>query len=492
MKRYIWIVVLVISVLNICGCGLDKPKEKDTLPLETSSLESFEKDSKTEEQSSEKFDMEQDIEPGTLTWAVFDMGTDLEIYEDSLNELLRNKGIENKIKFVDIKVPFEEDYEAYVQTYIDAVQTGGYDIVTCPGVLNCYDVYAIMAQKGMLEPLDIEPDQTENGTELQRAYPAVVWKSLRYEGEIYGVLTPYTNFKYYAVFNQKYAQEFGLDVERVSFSDMENLMEKVIDSGIKKENPAFVISTMWPYFLSASYENTICELLAVSVGDGAPVVENILKNEEFLDHMELLNRWGEKGMICYDNYWEALGAGEFFVTGIYSYSAESAEMYCRNAYEMDESIQLLAVELPEFNQSFSGKGNKACVLEGSKNKEEAIHILSLIYSEKDFSDALAGSAFGNPFLTSPGEGESESINKELWDTVETIHPSELNGFFFDMTEIGMTVSEVNTLIQDDYMWKFSGNSEDWKAELKKIEETLERMGIQEVVDNMNQQLNTKN
>ena len=51
MKRYIWIVVLVISVLNICGCGLDKPKEKDTLPLETSSLESFEKDSKTEEQS---------------------------------------------------------------------------------------------------------------------------------------------------------------------------------------------------------------------------------------------------------------------------------------------------------------------------------------------------------------------------------------------------------------------------------------------------------
>ena len=189
---------------------------------------------------------------------------------------------------------------------------------------------------------------------------------------------------------------------------------------------------------------------------------------------------------------QALGAGEFFVTGIYSYSAESAEMYCRNAYEMDESIQLLAVELPEFNQSFSGKGNKACVLEGSKNKEEAIHILSLIYSEKDFSDALAGSAFGNPFLTSPGEGESESINKELWDTVETIHPAELNGFFFDMTEIGMTVSEVNTLIQDDYMWKFSGNSEDWKAELKKIEETLERMGIQEVVDNMNQQLNTKN
>ncbi|MCD2493724.1 ABC transporter substrate-binding protein [Lacrimispora sp. NSJ-141] len=491
MKKYVEVMILTVLVLGICGCGSDDIKEKDSPSIGMSSLDTCEEESKTEELNTEKFDMAQDMEPGTLTWAVFDMGIDLGIYEDGLNELLKNKGIEYKIKFVDIKVPFEEDYEVYVQTYIDAVQTGGYDIVTCPGILNCYDVYAMMAKKGMLEPLDNYMEQTDTSTALQRAYPAVVWESLRYDGAIYGVLTPYTNFKYYAVFNQKYAQEFGIDVEQATFSHMENLMGKVLESGIKKKNPSFVVSTMWPYFLNDSYENTVCELLAVSMRDGEPDAENILKNEEFLNHMELLNRWGEQGMICIDNYWDALGAGEFFVTGLYSYSTESAEMYCKNAYEMNDDIKLRAVEFPEFNQSFSGKGNKACVLAKSKNKEEAIHILSLIYSEKDLSDAVIELTFGNPFLTSPGEYEPDSKNEELWNTVETIRPSVLNGFFFDMIEIGETISSINTLVQDDYIWKLSGNSGDWKTESKKMSETIEKMGIQEVIDNMNQQLNSR-
>ncbi len=103
------------------------------------------------------------------------------------------------------------------------VKTGTYDIVTCPNPFNCYDLYKMMADEGILLPLNDFLESKEEGEKLEEAYPSVVWETMEYKGEIYGILTPDMQMNYYAVFNKKYADKYGIDLSQVTFAVMEKI-----------------------------------------------------------------------------------------------------------------------------------------------------------------------------------------------------------------------------------------------------------------------------
>jgi hypothetical protein len=507
MKKMLGFLMLVLSLL-IAGCnsrsslsGTEEPKVQQTKGI----------------QAEEEAGTQTKAETTKLTWALFDFGADISVCQKALNEELKNKNLPFEIEFVNVPVGFDGNYQEYVDSYIKAVEEGGYDIINCPGVMNCYDIYKIAIDRELLAPLDeLLEGGSSTGVQLKSAYPSIVWESLKENGQIYGVLTPYTNFKYYAVFNMDYAEKYEVSVSDITFTDMEAILQKVKKG--EEENTSFVVSTSWPYYLAGQSEYTLCSLIGINTANETPVAENILYNDTYLKQIECLNNWGAKGFFpdADMDYWKQMEDGNFFVTGIYSYSETAAENDCRNNLKISPEFELQAVEMPEFENVFYGNGAKTGVNAKSQNKKEAINALAEIYSDADLSDALiygkegedyivqdglitrmedqeilgllAKETLGNSFITSPENTDSKSKRDELWETVENLKPSKQIGFRYDLSEIHEKISELNQLFEEKYHECFYGNSKDWNIDLARLRDEAGSLGIDEVVSEMNNQL----
>ncbi len=290
----------------------------------------------------------------TMTWAFFNMRGDQQVYLDALNEKLKEKGLPYQFRFVNMEIPFEGDYRAYVGEYIEEVKKGDFDLVSCPGIQNCYDTYKWMADENLLEPLDEFLEQEESGKALKSAYPSVIWDSLDHNGHIYGVLTPNTDLSYYAVFQVDHAEKYGIDLSSVSFSGLEGHLIDAAEGEVG--NGSFVVSTPWPYMKLDGGESSPCEMVCIRREQGSWRAESILEDEKCRAHLEQIHEWGQQGLIASGDYSGALSSGNFLVTGCYSYSEEGAVGQIRNVYGIPQDIRLEAREFPEFSRKFEGNG----------------------------------------------------------------------------------------------------------------------------------------
>ena len=453
-----------------------------------------------------------------LTWALMDFGADMTACQEALNDCMKDKGLPYEIEFVDIPIKYEGDHQVYVNSYIEKIKAGEYDIVNCMGIVGCYDIYEIAIEEGILSPFGDFLEKEEMGKELKQAYPTVVWESLKYGGDIYGVLTPYTDFKFYAVFNLDYVEKYKVDLSKITFDNMESILQKVKEGEANLGNNNLVVSALWPWILAGSYEYSPCELVHIDTESGTPIAENILYNDAYLERIHLLNDWGSRGLLPTDGgkYVDCVAKGDFFVMGTYSYSKNAAENKFRNSFMIPSDIRLQAVEVPEFENVFYGNGAKNGINALSEKKEAAKTVLAAIYSDRELADALIygkegkdytmqngiairqsehsmlglliGSVLGNPFITSPADMDSQSKCEELWETVEDLRPSVQLGVRFDMEIIGNQVSHINTLYFEQYNESFYGGSADWETDLKKLREETKALGIEEVVSEINRQL----
>ena len=449
----------------------------------------------------------------TLTWALFDMKGDQQVYLDALNEKLREKGLPYQIRFANISIPFEGDYKAYVETYMEEVAKGDFDIITCPGTQNCYDTYAMMTERGLLTPWDDFLGNGETGERLKEAYPAPVWDAVKYKGVTYGIPTPFTDLKCYAVFHAEHAKKYGIDLETVQFSDLEAYLRKAAE----EEESSFVVSTLWPYFRWGSYEMSPCEMVYIREEQGRWEAESMIGTKEGLEQIRLLDSWGRQGLIQSGDCSEAVGQGDFLTIGAgYSYSKTAAENLARNSFFVSPDVELCAVEFPEFNLKFNGKGHKAGVGAESANQEEAMEAVAAIYSDSELSNALVYGkegesyqienglavrpgeygivggeqqiSFGNPFLTMPSDKDSPNKKEELWSLVEGAELSGFAGSAFDLEGIEQNIAQLNVFFMErcqDILW---GSSEDLEAELKVLSEEADALGLETVLEKLNQQL----
>ncbi len=111
-------------------------------------------------------------------------------------------------------------------------------------------------------------------------------------------------------------------------------------------------------------------------------------------------------------------------------------------------VELRAVEFPEFDLKFSGKGHKIGVGAESAHQEEAMGAAAAIYSDSELSNALV---YGK-------EGESYQI------------------------ENGLTVR------QGEYGTVGGGSSKDLESELKALSEEADALGLETVLEKLDQQL----
>ncbi len=451
-----------------------------------------------------------------LKWALFNLDSEMVKYQDALNEILEDKGLLYEIEFADIQIDFNGDYKAYINSYIEELKVGNYDIVDCPGIWFCYDTYTMMIQEGILSSWNQFLESTE-GKLLKNAYPDVVWDYLQYNDNIYGVLTPFTDINYYAVFNLNYAEKYKIDVFEVTWPTLEGYLQKVRDGEI--ENEEFIVSTPWPYLITGKYEPSLCDLIYINTNTDIPVAESLLDNEDYLKYIQMQNNWCEQGLVSGENaeFWtQQIMRGNFFVTGRASYSPEAAENFIRNRYGISEEIRLQAVEIPEFNQSFCGKGAKMGISTNSQNQEAAYEVLAAIYSDEDLSNALVygkkdvdyfvedgtvichgednivelfrSTRFGNRFLTLPGCLDSIHKKEELWETVEQNKCSISAGFYWDISEVDSDVIALKSLALEKYTDVLNGTYKDGKKGIEILCKEVEKYNIENVIVNLNRQL----
>lgn len=495
-----------VLLMLLCGCG----KQEAVLEKETEVKEEVMDEKATIAARTEPKEETESVEEengNLLTWAFLSAGMDLGPYEEGLNKALQEQGIPCQVKLIDVQASFEEGDKAYVQGYIDEIKKSKYDIISDMMIYNCYDLYGIMAQEGLLLPWKEAMETEDWGQSLKEAYPERIWETLDYQGNIYGLLTPYLDLRYYAVFRKSYAQASGIEIETVTWDTMEEKLKKALELKKQRQEEPFVISTGWPYHLASVCQGTLWEMFAVQEREGKLEAVNLFDNPETIAHIKRLNQWGQEGLI--ENNLKLLQQGDFLVTGVYSYSPEAAENLVRETYLLSDEISLEAVELPEFRQRFSGKGNKTGVFSGSENPELAFQILAAAYSQEDIANAFVygnsyqkvnGKAeipenqkqdcidFGNIFLTLPKENDAENKKTLLKEVLEEAEMANQTGFYADTEEIGEALCQMNILLADTYHTVLSGASTNFERDWQKLQEDLEELGMEQVLEQLNKQL----
>lgn len=481
-KKMISCLILIALVTGVFGCGAQEEKKSPEHTIK-------------------------------LKCAYFAIGADFRDYQERLNEEFKNQGLPYEIEFDSPDILFKDNYKEYVDAYADAIRSGGYDLIHCNGRINSYVVQEVLAEQGLLLPLNELLSDSDEGRQLQEAYPQNVWDALSFEGETYGAPTLLGNYRYYVVVNMEYAEKYGIAASDINFQKLDEILRIVTEGEKAAGNNSFIGTTPLSYFLQGDYEFSRCEPVCVDTGGKAPVAESIVENEAFISWIKTLNVWNKEG-IMKTGMNRQITQGNFFMTGRYSYSPEAAVAGSRAEYDISPDVELEAVELSEFSKQALDKTTAVMGVSAySEHPEEAFKALAALYSNAELSNALAYGKegvnyriengkvvivdnsqedeirreyFGNSLLTLPSEKDSSEKQKELWNTVEELHVSAQEQLIYD-EELNQKMGELTTWYLDEYSFAVSGESQDIETDLEKLRMGARERGIEEVVEEFNRQ-----
>ncbi len=98
--------------------------------------------------------------------------------------------------------------------------------------------------------------------------------------------------------------------------------------------------------------------------------------------------------------------------------------------------------------------------------------------------------FGNPFLTMPSYKEPTNKKEVLWDFIEEAPVSELMDKTFDLNGMDDKISQINVTFLEEYQSLLYGIADDMQGEIERLKRETEALGLPEVIESMNEQLET--
>ncbi len=452
-----------------------------------------------------------------LKCLLFSLDTE-EINVQGLNRELEAQGLPYEVEFESPHISFEGDYKAYVDAYADLAASGDYDLVHCAGSMNGYVVQEALAGKGILFPLRERLEDSSEGRRLMDAYPENVWEALSCDGEIYGAPTLGGDYRYYAVFNTEYAEKYGIAPEDIRFQELDGILRTAAEGERASGNAHFVGAVSFTYLLQGRYEYSRCELICVDTGEGVPRAESIVENDAFISWIKTLNSWRRDGILRTDMSRQVV-QGNFFMTGVYSYSPEAAVAAARAEHNISDGVKLAAVELPELSRGALYKTTDVMgVSAQSAHRDEAFELLSALYTNEELANILAygeenvdyaiedGRAvmleegtqserliqelqrrsLGNTLITLPGEWDSLEKREELWEAAKELETSVQEQLIYS-DELKKKIAELSTWLMDEHSFILSGESEDIEADLERIRQGAWERGCGGILEEMNLQ-----
>jgi len=474
MKKFIGsILVVSIMACSLAACSTDKQKlNAENLPV--------------------------------LTWLVpGDKQADLPLVLDEANKIIGSKiGAKIDLQFIDIG-GFTE------RMNMNLASGSGFDMCFT-GYVN---PYYLAAKKGGYCELD---EFLEKTPALKKAVPDYAWKGAKVDGKIYAV----PNVQIMAnsvslIIQKKYADKYNLDIDSIKRAeDIEPFLEK-----IKNGEPSlYPFDTSWGVATFDSFSKDDKALLKYTVAlkqaDGSYKVEPMLKHDRYVQYINLLRTWYEKGYIRKDiasimDDSQERTAGKYAVmVGTYK-PGLAAEYLTRTGQEH--------VVIP-VSEPVLGDGNATMTAISKKTKKplEAIKLIELMNTDKTLYNLIsfgiegkhyskiaenrienvssdksgyipnASWKFGNQFNAYLLPGQEDDVWKKTQQLNDRSYKNDLLGFVVNTDEIKNEISQCETVAK---IYKVINNGSDTpKTYLDNYIKKMDEAGIEKICETIERQI----
>ncbi len=374
-----------------------------------------------------------------------------------------------------------------------------YDVCFTSNWLN--DYVSNVKKKAYLK-LD---DYIEKMPTLKNAVPDYVWETARTDGGIYAV----PNLQIMAsiiTMNVKpdLVKKYNIDVNSIKeFKDLTPILET-----IKKNEPDLI-----PYKPSWTVIGTDYESFSGQIyldRDGKEGAKAVYEIEEYREFLDLMHDWYKKGYIASD---------------VLTTSGVSAEMYAVQPSNYSPGVE--GNELSKYGWTYersfitepfvaatAGLGTMNAVNALSKNPENALKMIELLYTDKEVYNTLlfgiegkhyekvsdnvarkinddykfsSGWLFGNQFNAFITEGQAE----DTWEVTEKLNneakKSNYLGFSFDISNVKNEIASVSA-VQSEYENFLNYGVEDPAKHWDSYVQKLKNAGIEKIKAEFNRQL----
>lgn len=455
------IIVFAISCMFFVYCEGDK---KSSPYVEQQSFVEKSQTNKSEELIEDKSLEELIKDDNTVIWTVPGLGTLDQSNVDYLNELLEKDGYSIKLAVRTIDASTEAD--TFNRTIKELLKEGKTDIVYTGMLVEEKQIALPLIESGYLENLNSYLKTTE-GKQLKKAFAETEWEATCISGNNYVIPAQDLDTQFYVAFNKKYIKKQDAESFSGDWSDLLNYVS--VGMG---DNNSFVpiIWTMGTtYALEAQGYQEIYGLLGdIKTGE----ISNPFELPEYYDLLKFLHTAWENGYLGSDYSFEygSMGdsANDALVEGNYAILVGYSESFIAEHREQLTVVPVKNCKYRLDNDGCTGIASK------SKKKEKAFKLLSLIYTNEKYANALAYGEEGKDYEV---EGEyissySEEDNMELLSFVYGIYdmllPKKGSEFAPNVKENRRAYLE-SDYCQKSIFLKFHLDVADWNEEILKAQ-----------------------
>ncbi len=330
-------------------------------------------------------------EDNTLIWAIPGIvsfgggeGELGEQWQEAVDEALREKGADFTVRFLPIGGVFDGYYEPsedglwYHDKIFKMINEGDRIDIACISVgSNTEDAYMQAYTTGITTPLD-EFLQSEAGRVIYDKYPRNVWNAMRINGEVNGVYAgTLRGAQYGYYFKKDWLTANPLFEPSMLSGKLSSLAET-----LQAENNALVLANLSQHSIAGMYE--LVSILPGIVLDNETACA-LYEHEAYTDYLRSLRAIPDPGKEKIsqaggeDIFW---GNSEF--PGVYpSWSDEY-------------------VTHPVSSPDLSSEQSALIINRHSEHKEQALQLLSWLYSDPAFADLLLYGVEGLHFIRENG------------------------------------------------------------------------------------------
>ena len=389
----------------------------------------------------------------------------------------------------------------------------GADIVSLipnSAVTKLTEFYVELARQGKLFCM-ADSDSLKGENWLLEAFPEPILEGWKVDGKIYGICNISTNLIPFLVINKKYLgdrEERLIGLTKESFFE---LVGEICEEQQTKGNKEFI-----GFYPPIFHESSKLERITGSDGLGAYLGEDnkwhvqlLIDDDDYMDTLRQVNA------INQNNVYFSLEPmkNNFFSMVQVCYGEENARKVTASTilaeHEVDEK-DFLSINVSEWwKYSHHGDGRKTVIWNTSENKELAMKVLEIIYTDKDISNLLMygvknenyvteegvlvssynhRNRIGNIFLSEPTQRDSSDMN-ELLNEYFAAADTSLYGFHFDQTKMREEWDNITKSFIKHVKF-YMGLSDHLEEEEKEIRNELNEACVEKVIDEIEKQLNT--
>lgn len=389
LRQKLLVSILVFTSIFMCGCSKDVQKQQKTAEIETAG-------------TAEKADIKERLVSASSSDIVWTISDDVDVNETYLkyfNEKLKEDGYNFRLKFQYLK---EDEYDREIR---QVLKDGSTDIALAGQNTDERNYVTELCRDNLLMCLD---GQMNDKSKLYGAFEDPLWKSVEVDGRVYTVPNGiFADGKYCIVFNKdvlgKKAANFNGDILSVnqylsknktdkdkllfdlSLEDFAGILGGNIDYGMYFDGKKETISTV--------FENS-----------------KIYQLEKlFYD----LNKAGQINELCAfhqnsgdrDKIKELIKKKEFTIL-------------LTKRTETVDSLDGVSVYDLDFTVNFERNGGTTGICEKSKKKENALQLLTLLYTRDDYTRLLLYGKEGKDYTVENGRVVSDKgVSHSLADVL---------------------------------------------------------------------------